>query len=450
MSNPILDISENKDNGVTKLIIKEGSEDGPAEGDKVFVHYVGTLLDGKQFDSSRERGTPFEFTLGKGEVIKGWDIAVKTMKKGELALITCKSDYAYGKAGSPPSIPADATLQFEIELLDFKPEDISPNKDGGILKSVLEKGEGYNTPNEGALVKIHIKGRCQDTIFQDEDLEITLDDSGMVVEGIEYALKKMKKGEKSRLTISSIYAYGKAGYPKYNIPSNSKLIYEIILNDFEKAKESWEMDLSEKLEQSSFLKDKGGKFFKDGKYKKALSCYKKINDYLQYEPDAKDEQLEKLNKLKEAANNNLAMCYLKLGDHNKCIEFCDKVLETDPKSEKAYFRKGMSHTVLTNYDDAISCFQKVLEIDPNNKAAQNQIAISKQQKKLQLQKEKQLYAKIFDKMAQMPPIESNRNAFPKSGETFEDFGDEGMMESEEENNPTTEESNEIQKEPIVT
>jgi FKBP-type peptidyl-prolyl cis-trans isomerase len=74
------------------------------------VHYTGTLTDGTKFDSSVDRGEPFEFTLGQGGVIKGWDIAVATMKKGEKVQLTLRHDYAYGENGNPPTIPPAATL----------------------------------------------------------------------------------------------------------------------------------------------------------------------------------------------------------------------------------------------------------------------------------------------------------------------------------------------------
>lgn len=91
-------------------------------GYEVNAHYVGTLDDGSVFDSSRSRGQPFKFILGQGQVIKGWDVGFASMKKGETALLRCRSDYAYGKNGSPPKIPADATLTFEVELLSFQPK----------------------------------------------------------------------------------------------------------------------------------------------------------------------------------------------------------------------------------------------------------------------------------------------------------------------------------------
>jgi FKBP-type peptidyl-prolyl cis-trans isomerase len=88
-------------------------------GDTVHVQYTGTLLSGKKFDSSYDHGgTPFKFTLGKGEVIKGWDQGVPGMKIGEVRKLTIPSHLAYGARGFPPVIPPNATLQFEVELLE--------------------------------------------------------------------------------------------------------------------------------------------------------------------------------------------------------------------------------------------------------------------------------------------------------------------------------------------
>ena len=74
------------------------------------MHYVGTLEDGSEFDSSRSRQKAFEFTLGKGQVISGWDHGVATMRKGELSRFVLQPEHAYGDQGSPPKIPAAATL----------------------------------------------------------------------------------------------------------------------------------------------------------------------------------------------------------------------------------------------------------------------------------------------------------------------------------------------------
>lgn len=87
-------------------------------GDKVKVHYTGTLMNGEEFDSSVGK-SPFEFELGKGNVIKGWDQGVPGMKVGGKRKLVIPSDLAYGENGSPPKIPANAPLKFDIELLEI-------------------------------------------------------------------------------------------------------------------------------------------------------------------------------------------------------------------------------------------------------------------------------------------------------------------------------------------
>lgn len=113
------------DGGVTKKIIRKAKPGAlhPSENlPNVDVQYEGKLADtGAVFDSTKEDNTVFTFEIGKGSVIRAWDIAIKTMQVGEIATITCKPDYAYGQAGAAPEIPGGATLVFEIELLGARP-----------------------------------------------------------------------------------------------------------------------------------------------------------------------------------------------------------------------------------------------------------------------------------------------------------------------------------------
>mmetsp|Transcript_14611 Transcript_14611/g.24925 ORF Transcript_14611/g.24925 Transcript_14611/m.24925 type:complete len:140 (-) Transcript_14611:577-996(-) len=90
------------------------------KGDKLSMHYTGMLTDGSKFDSSLDRGTPFDFTLGAGQVIKGWDQGLTNMCIGEKRRLKIPSDLGYGDRGSPPKIPGGATLVFDVELLDIK------------------------------------------------------------------------------------------------------------------------------------------------------------------------------------------------------------------------------------------------------------------------------------------------------------------------------------------
>lgn len=100
---------------IVDLTVGAGEEATP--GQTVSVHYTGTLTDGSKFDSSLDRGQPFSFVLGAGNVIAGWDQGVKGMKVGGKRKLTIPHDLAYGDRGFPPVIPPRSTLVFEVELL---------------------------------------------------------------------------------------------------------------------------------------------------------------------------------------------------------------------------------------------------------------------------------------------------------------------------------------------
>lgn len=106
--------------GLQVETLKEGTGAAPKAGQTVRVHYTGWLTDGKKFDSSVDRGQPFEFTLGRGQVIKGWDEGLALMKIGQKSKLTIPPQLGYGARGAGGAIPPNATLVFEVELLGVK------------------------------------------------------------------------------------------------------------------------------------------------------------------------------------------------------------------------------------------------------------------------------------------------------------------------------------------
>ncbi|MGB3292634.1 MAG: FKBP-type peptidyl-prolyl cis-trans isomerase [Phormidesmis sp.] len=105
------------DSGLRYEVIAEGDGASPQPGNRVFVHYVGTLEDGTKFDSSRDRGRPFDFTIGRGQVIKGWDEGVSMMQVGDRRKLIIPPELGYGARGAGGVIPPNATLIFDVELL---------------------------------------------------------------------------------------------------------------------------------------------------------------------------------------------------------------------------------------------------------------------------------------------------------------------------------------------
>ncbi len=118
---PVADEPTFSDSGLGIIDIEIGTGETPAPGQTLVVHYTGWVsADGTKFDSSLDRGTPFEFALGAGQVIAGWDEGLATMKVGGKRRLIIPAELAYGEQGRPPTIPAGAELTFDVELVEIK------------------------------------------------------------------------------------------------------------------------------------------------------------------------------------------------------------------------------------------------------------------------------------------------------------------------------------------
>ncbi|KAL1262405.1 hypothetical protein QQF64_007670 [Cirrhinus molitorella] len=403
------------------MVKKEGTgTELPMTGDKVFVHYVGTLLDGTQFDSSRDRGEKFSFELGKGGSKHGTSVLAKMKDWREICQLICKPEYAYGAAGSPPKIPPNATLVFQVELFEFRGEDITDEEDGGIIRRIITKGEGYTKPNEGAYEGVFLKlpvlycyksingeqfilwleGSHEERVFDERELKFEVGDGeslGLPL-GVEKALQAMEQGEEALFTIKSKYGYGTAGSDKFNIPPIAKLSTK------SKAKESWEMNSTEKLEQSAIVKEKGTQYFKEGKYKRQpMQVPTALCPGWSTSPVCQPDEEEKAKCAAMTAHLNLdyVLRYLKdASSQPGTPRNCDKALELDANNEKALFRRGEALVVMKEFDRARADFQRVTQLYPANKAAKTQIALCQKHIKEQHEKDKRLYANMFQKFAE--------------------------------------------------
>lgn len=169
-----------EDGGVVKQVLREGQGETPLLGQEAEVHYVGTLQsDGSQFDSSRDRQETFKFVLGKGSVIKAWETAVITMRRGELSRVVATAPYAYGERGSPPKIPGGATLVFEIEMVDFQDKEKEywqMNLEEKVEFANQRKEEGNSLFRAGDLegaIRVYNKGaECLGRAMSKEDKEV--------------------------------------------------------------------------------------------------------------------------------------------------------------------------------------------------------------------------------------------------------------------------------------
>nr|AAF18387.1 FK506-binding protein FKBP59 [Drosophila melanogaster] len=386
------------DGGVLKEILKEGTgTETPHSGCTVSLHYTGRLVDGTEFDSSLSRNEPFEFSLGKGEVIKAFDMGVATMKLGERCFLTCAPNYAYGAAGSPPAIPPDATLIFELEMLGWKGEDLSPNQDGSIDRTILEASDKKRTPSDGAFVKAHISGSFEGRVFEDRDVEFDYGEGKAigVIDGVEIALEKMNVGETSRIKIQAKYAFGAKGNEEFKIPPNATVEYTVKLVDCGKGLEEWKLSDEERLAEAKVYKEKGTNYFKKENWALAIKMYTKCKNILPTTVHTNEE----VKKIKVATHSNIALCPQKSNDHFEAKQECNEVLAWDKNNVKALYRRGQCNLTINELEDALEDFQKFIQLEPGNKAAANQVIICKQKLKESKNKEKKLYANMFTKLA---------------------------------------------------
>ena len=233
------------DSGLKYKEIKIGEGTYPEKGDQVVVHYTGKLEDGTVFDSSVDRNVPFEFAIGQGRVIKGWDEGLATMKIGGKRTLIIPSELGYGKRGAGDRIPPNATLIFEVELLDIKKPFVDTDfelageekvSDSGMVMIDHVEGTGP-IPESGQKVIVHYTGKLESGQKFDSSHDrgspfVFVLGEGRVIKGWEEGLSSMKIGGKRTLIIPPYLAYGSSGAGNV-IPPNATLIFEVELVDIQ-------------------------------------------------------------------------------------------------------------------------------------------------------------------------------------------------------------------------
>lgn len=227
------------DSGLTyeDQTVGEGQE--AQAGHLVQVHYRGFLQDGTMFDSSVERGQPFQFPLGARRVIPGWDEGVAGMKVGGKRTLVIPAQLGYGEQGAGGVIPPNATLVFEVELLGVTEVAQAPaapapvleylSTPSGLQYAVLREGEG-KAAQAGNMVTVHYTGWLESgamfdsSIPRGEPIEFMLGNH-QVIAGWDEGVQGMKVGEKRQLRIPAGLGYGTRGAGNV-IPPNATLIFD--------------------------------------------------------------------------------------------------------------------------------------------------------------------------------------------------------------------------------
>ncbi len=259
--------------GLQYIEVEAGTGDKPAPGDIVSVHYVGTLEDGTEFDSSYSRGEPISFPLGVGQVIPGWDEGISLMQPGGKAILIIPPELAYGEQGAGNVIPPNATLRFEVELVSISPPPPTPTPlpppvsvddgdytvtDSGLKYFVLQAGDGEQAEDMG-IVTIHFDGWLEDgtslgsSKANGQPITFSLG-RGEIMEGWDEAIALMHVGERTQFIIPPELGFGEQGSGGV-IPPNATLIFELELVDVQPAPPPpTEVDESDFTETESGLK----------------------------------------------------------------------------------------------------------------------------------------------------------------------------------------------------
>lgn len=240
--------------GVYYVIDKEGTGPTAIPGQTIGVHYTGTLMNGQKFDSSRDRGQPFSFVLGKGHVIKGWDDGLLAFNQGSRGRLFIPSPLAYGENGNG-MIPPNSILFFDIEVVSISSESLVLQADAEIINQYLAKNSiTANKASSGVFYKIDRPGTGANAapdqglllhynayLLNGTKFESTYDSGAprtcqlgrsTLPKGLELGLRYFNKGAKGRIWIPSPLAYGEKGLPP-KIPANAILMYEIEVVDVE-------------------------------------------------------------------------------------------------------------------------------------------------------------------------------------------------------------------------
>lgn len=310
-------------------------------------------------------------------------------------------------------MPPNATLHIDLELVSWKTVTLIGD-DKKILKTVLKEGEGYERPNDGAVVRVRLVGKLEDgTVFTkkghegDEPFEFKTDEE-QVIEGLDITVVTMKKGEVALARIPPERAFGstETKLDLAVVPANSRVYYEVELVSFEKEKESWDLKSNtEKIEAAAKKKDEGNVWFKMGKYAKASKRYDKAAKYIEYDSSFTEDEKKQSKALKINIKLNNAACKLRLKEYKEAEKLCTKVLELESTNVKALYRRAQAYTELVDLELAEMDIKKALEIDPDNRDVKMAYKALKDKVKEYNKRDAKLYGNMFAKWRKVESAE---------------------------------------------
>eukprot|EP00898_Chlorokybus_atmophyticus_P002511 jgi/Chlat1/3260/Chrsp22S00255 len=384
-----------RDASVVKRVLKEGEGwETPRAPFEVRLACEGRTLDGRAFFPATQ---DLRFTIADGKLPPGLEQAVSTMLLGERALVTCCGTAARECMLDSPPARADI-VEWEVELLEvIQVRDMTG--DGGVIKKRVKVGRTVfpiGCPLEDCTVSVHCVGRVVakgnnnvdnampafvDTRAEGKPLEFETG-SGQVPEAIDMSVRLMTKGEVAVVRSTSQYAYDTFQPRPSSVPEGASVQWELELLDFSEPR-MWEgLSASEVAADAAAAREAGNRLFKDGNTKLAFAKYQKTLRKLEKAAgewsQAEGETI--IEPLKTSFLLNIAACQLKQKEYLEAAQSCNKVLELQPGSAKALYRRGQALAALGEFDAARADYEAMAEMDDgahevDSRAALAQLAV---------------------------------------------------------------------------
>jgi len=397
--------------GLKKLLLRHPDETSspiPEDGELVSIHYSTFLHpSGELIATSRKMGERkyHKFEAGKGQEIKGLELAVLMMPIGERAILRCAPDYAYGEKGLTPSnssevsVPPSATINMVVQVEWVVKYE--PLKDGGVSKnSIVHKTVVETTkiskPVEWQTVTVSFTGREVDekgrSFFEQKDaqirvpLDIEFEGNGWTEDydhprAFYHCLKHVRNGEIMHFKIKSseTWTYGEKGFEKFGIPGNTDLFYRIAVENLGISLFSGP-SADDKQPRVEELKDMANTFFRRNKLRPARRVYQEIlrmtsgpasklmgNGIPKEETETEKETKESEWKaIKVACYSNSALVELKLNNLGDAERNIEDGLKLDPKHEKLQYRKALLHRERAEFEEAMTLLARLETDFPEN------------------------------------------------------------------------------------
>merc|ERR1712228_252068 len=362
------------DNGVKKIILREGWGNPAPDGSDAYIRYVGKFKDSQRiFEDNTSLNPPFKFLVGHFRVIRAIDIAVAAMKIGEKCLLRTTSRYAFGEKGEGRKIAPNKDLDYELEVVDWNDWKRVNNKDEIYPCSVFSCGR-------------HI--------------DFMVNEDPTFPEGFHEALKSMNKYEIAEFKIDASLGFGKKGVIELGIESNATLYYRVQMHNYQNLMSRWKMEPLQLFDVGNRFKSKAREYFELGNWDYAMNRYEKALEYFEADEKMDNEEKSEAAYYISMVHNNIAMIHLKKYEFLDCIRECKKVIKYNDKNVKAWCRMGQSRMMLADYKQAHDDLLHALSLDADNKYIKRMLKMNKNKKKAYNQNQKNLYGGMFDRYNQ--------------------------------------------------